>query len=145
MIGRVVSAKLKNTVTVLVERESVHPLYKKAFARSKKYQVDDLLGVKLGDIVEICEIRPISKNKYFRIVKVTGRSIAEIAEEQLKEKGEQIIEEVMPEKKEETEELSVISPQIEKETDEKQKKPRKRKDSLKAKERSSQALLIAED
>lgn len=101
MQGRVVSSKLKNTATVLVERESIHPLYKKAFARSKRYLVDDRIGVKMGDIVEIVQIRPISKNKYFGVVKVIGKSIAEIAEEQMKAKAAEIIEEVMPEEKEE--------------------------------------------
>lgn len=70
MIGRVVSTKLKNTVTVLVERQSVHPLYKKAFKRSKKYLAHDPIGVKEGDLVEVVKIVPISKRKHFRVVKV---------------------------------------------------------------------------
>lgn len=101
MIGRVISTKLKNTATVLVERTAVHPLYKKSFVRSKKYLADDEVGVKDGDIVEIIKTRPISKNKHWKIVKVLGRSLAEIAEEHMKEKAEEVIAEVMPEEKKE--------------------------------------------
>ena len=99
MIGRVVSTKLKNTATVLVERQATHPLYKKTFVRSKKYLVDDQIGVKDGDIVQIEKCKPISKRKHFKIVKVIGRNLAEIAEAHLKEKAEQAIAEVMPEEK----------------------------------------------
>lgn len=96
MKGRVISVKLKNTATVLIERQSIHPLYKKAFLRSKNYLVDDSIGVKMGDLVEIKEIRPVSKNKYFKIVKVLGTSIVEIAHEEMKAKAEEVIEEIMP-------------------------------------------------
>ena len=100
MKGRVVSTKTKNTATVLVERQAVHPLYKKAFVRSKKYLVDDQLGVKMGDIVEIINSRPVSKNKHWKVVKVLGRSMTEIAEEKMKQEAEEVIAEVMPEEKE---------------------------------------------
>lgn len=102
MIGRVISTKTKNTATILVEREATHPLYKKTFSRSKKYLVDDQLGVKEGDIVEVIKSKPISKNKHWRIVKVLGKNLAEIAEQHLKEKAEEAIAEVMPEEKEGT-------------------------------------------
>lgn len=100
MTGRVVSVKLKNTVTVLVERVATHPLYKKTYKQSKRYLVDDQIGVKLGDIVDIQNCKPVSKNKHWKIIKVLGRSFTEIAEEHLKEKAEQAISEVMPEEKE---------------------------------------------
>lgn len=116
MIGRVVSAKLKNTVTVLVERVAMHPLYKKTYIQSKRYLVDDSIGVRVGDIVDMQKCRPVSKNKHWKITKVLGKSLTEIAEEQMKEKAEEVIAEVMPEEKE----------------DEKQekKKPKKRKEKL---------------
>lgn len=96
MIGRVVSTKLKNTATVLVERIAKHPLYGKTFVQSKKYQVDDSLGVKLGDIVEIINIKPVSKNKHWKIVKVVGKSLQEITEEKLKEEAEKVVAEALP-------------------------------------------------
>lgn len=100
MTGRVVSIKSKSTANVIVTREAKSPLYGKSFVRSKKYLVDDQLGVKMGDIVEFTSCKPISKRKNWKIVKVLGKSLAEIAAEQMKEKAEQAISEVMPEEKE---------------------------------------------
>lgn len=106
MIGRIVSTKSKNTATIVVERQKLHPLYKKSFIRSKKYLVDDTLGVKLGDIVQIEKCKPISKMKHFRIVKVLGQNLKEITEAHLKEKAEEAIAEVMPEESSEHSENS---------------------------------------
>ena len=100
MKGRVVSVKTKNTAVVLVEGTKTHPLYKKSFLRSKRYLVDDQVGVKLGDLVEINKIKPVSKLKHWRIEKVVGRDIEKIVEEELKEKAAEIVAEVMPEKSE---------------------------------------------
>lgn len=124
MTGRVTSTKLKNTATVLVERTAKHPLYKKTFKRSKKYLVNDPLGVKEGDVVEIIKVRPISKNKHWQIVKVLGRSLAEIAEQQMKEKAEEVIAEVMPEEKE-SEQVTVNSGQKEKRKEKPKRKAKK--------------------
>lgn len=99
MIARVVSTKMVKTVTVVVERQAIHPLYKKAFVRTKKYLVDDQIGVKDGDIVQIEKCKPVSRHKHFKIVKVLGQNLAEITEAQLKEKAKQAIAEVMPEEK----------------------------------------------
>ena len=65
IIGRVVSEKTIKTVVVLVEREKMHPMYKKSFRRSKRYLVHNEIVAKLGDLVEIVQVRPISKNKHF--------------------------------------------------------------------------------
>lgn len=102
MIGRVVSAKSKNTATVLVERVASHPLYKKTFVQSKKYLVDDQVGVKEGDVVEIITCKPVSKRKNWKVVKVVGKSLEEITEQKLKEAAEEVIAEVMPEESEES-------------------------------------------
>lgn len=133
MRGRVVSTKMNKTVAVLVTRTAKHPLYKKTYVRSKKYLVDDQVGVKEGDIVEIKTMAPISKRKNWQILKVVGRSLKEIVAEELKAEAKEAIEEavpagrqVMPEEK--SEEPLVVSPQPEEETDAKPKKPRKRKE-----------------
>lgn len=110
MKGRVVSTKLKNTVTVLISRIIKHPLYKKTFVRTKRYLVEDLIGVKDGDIVEIIKCRPISKNKHWRITKVVGKDLAEIIEAQQKLAAEKVIAEVMPEEKAE----ELVEPEVEK-------------------------------
>lgn len=103
MIGRIVSVKGKNTATVLVERIARSPLYKKTFVRSKKFLAEDSLGVKLGDIVEIINCKPMSSKKHWNITKVTGKNLAEITKEKLQASAEAAISEVMPEEKEEEE------------------------------------------
>lgn len=130
--GRVVAAKTIHTATVLLERRKTHPLYKKSFARSKKYLVHDDLGVKAGDLVEITKCKPISKNKHFEIIKVVGRDMEAIITEKLKEEAQAAIEEVLPAGRqvmpiEKIEESSVVSPQIEEEN-RKPKKISKRKE-----------------
>lgn len=131
MIGRVVSTKTKNTATILVERTAKDPLYKKTYKQSKKYLVDDQIGVKLGDIVDITACKPISKRKSFRINKVLGKNFAEIAEEHLKEKAEQAIAEVMPEEKEEvkTEEPADTKEKTAVENSKKKVSPKKKKET----------------
>lgn len=109
MIGRVVSTKMNNTVAVLVERMAKHPLYKKTFLRSKKYLVDVREGVKEGDVVEIIKVRPVSKNKHWKVVKVVGKNLAEITESALKEAAEKTIAEVMPEEKGEVSRVDRVS------------------------------------
>ena len=62
--GKVVSDKGDKTITVLVERKYLHPIYKKTVRASKKYRAHDENNTyKVGDVVEIQESRPISKTK----------------------------------------------------------------------------------
>ena len=69
MQGVVVSDKQDKTVTVLVERRVMHPLYKKYVKKSKKYAAhDEGNAVKTGDKVSIRECRPISKRKRWEVV-----------------------------------------------------------------------------
>ncbi|MBS0356318.1 MAG: 30S ribosomal protein S17 [Proteobacteria bacterium] len=76
-IGRVVSDKMTNTVTVLVERRVKHPLYGKVIKRTAKYHAHVEAGVaKEGDLVEIEETRPISKTKTWRVTKVLEQVVA---------------------------------------------------------------------
>jgi small subunit ribosomal protein S17 len=65
----VVSDKADKTVTVLVERRVMHPVYKKFIKRSKKYHAhDETNACSVGDKVRIEECRPISKSKTWRIL-----------------------------------------------------------------------------
>lgn len=68
--GKVISTKMAQTATVLVEGEKIHPLYRVRRRRFKKYQADDQLGVKVGDQVKIAPCRPISKLKRWQIIEV---------------------------------------------------------------------------
>lgn len=68
--GVVVSDKMDKTVVVLVERIKEHPIYKKKFTVSRKYKADDQANeYKVGDKVEIVSVRPISKEKKYKVVK----------------------------------------------------------------------------
>ncbi len=67
--GKVVSDIMNKTLVVLVERRVKFPKYKKYVKRSKKYKVhDENKEYKVGDKVIIEETKPISKDKYFKVV-----------------------------------------------------------------------------
>ena len=66
--GIVTSDKMDKTVVVSVTRFVKHPKYKKYIKKSKKFKAHDEENLaKIGDIVEIQETRPISKDKHFII------------------------------------------------------------------------------
>ncbi len=66
--GRVIAVKTAKTATVAVERMTIHPLYKKRFKRTRKYQVHDEIGTKIGDKVKFSGSRPFSKTKKWKII-----------------------------------------------------------------------------
>lgn len=70
--GKVVSAKNVKTVTVEIERKKIHPIYRKRFISTKKFQVHDEIGVAENDYVIIEETKPISKNKKWTVIKKVG-------------------------------------------------------------------------
>ena len=73
--GSVESAKMDKTITVVVERQFKHPLYKKYIRRSTRLHAHDADNqCKTGDLVVIEECRPVSKLKSWRLVKVVSRS-----------------------------------------------------------------------
>lgn len=75
MEGKVVSNKADKTVTVLVERRVMHPLYKKFFKRSKKYLAhDETNNCGLGDTVVIEECRPISARKTWTVIETKEKA-----------------------------------------------------------------------
>jgi len=77
-VGVVVGKKMKKTVTVLVERQLRHPLYKKIIRRRKTFLAhDEYEKCKLGDVVRIIETRPISRRKRWRVTEIVGLSSAE--------------------------------------------------------------------
>ena len=67
--GVVVSDKNDKTVVVKVERRFTHPLLKKTVRRSKKYKAHDAENQrKVGDLVQIQETKPISKDKSWEVI-----------------------------------------------------------------------------
>lgn len=70
--GEVVSNKTDKTVTVLVERRYMHPVYKKYIKSTDKYAAhDEQNKCQIGDNVQIIECRPISKTKRWMVVDPT--------------------------------------------------------------------------
>ncbi|MBN2093810.1 MAG: 30S ribosomal protein S17 [Candidatus Zambryskibacteria bacterium] len=68
--GIVVSDKMKDTCTVSVIRFVKHKKYRKYYKVNKKYKTHDIGNTKkIGDKVEIKEVKPISKDKHFIIIK----------------------------------------------------------------------------
>ena len=74
-VGVVVSDKMDKTVVVAVHDKIKHPIYKKTMNKTKKYKVhDENNEAGVGDRVEIEETRPLSKNKYFRLVRIVEKA-----------------------------------------------------------------------
>ena len=74
-VGKVVSDKRSKTVTVLVERRTMHELYGKIVGKSSKYHAHDEKGeYKMGDVVEITESRPISKTKSWVVTRLVKKA-----------------------------------------------------------------------
>jgi len=71
LVGKVTSNKMDKTVVVQVERRVKHPVYGKIVMRSNKYKAhDEANQYNEGDIVEIAEGRPISRNKAWTVVRL---------------------------------------------------------------------------
>jgi small subunit ribosomal protein S17 len=74
-IGKVVSDRMDKTITVAVERQLKHKMYKKYITRTSKYLVhDEDESAGEGDIVEIMSTRPISKRKSWRLSRIIQRA-----------------------------------------------------------------------
>jgi small subunit ribosomal protein S17 len=75
LTGIVVSDKMDKTVTVVVERQVMHPTIGKVVKRTKKYHAhNDNNDAKVGDRVQIEECKPISKTKAWRVAKLVERA-----------------------------------------------------------------------
>lgn len=67
--GVVVSDKMDKTVVVEVTRFVEHKKYGKRIKKTKNYKAHDENNVKkVGDIVEIEETKPMSKDKHFKVI-----------------------------------------------------------------------------
>ncbi len=68
--GKVVKKSSDKTVSVLVTRQTTHPIYKKIIRVSKKYLAHDAdNSIAVGENVKIQETKPLSKNKSWEIIK----------------------------------------------------------------------------
>jgi small subunit ribosomal protein S17 len=74
-VGVVVSNAMQKTITVVVESQKAHPVYKKSFKWSKKFKAhDERQESNVGDVVRIRETRPLSKTKRWRLVEIIKRA-----------------------------------------------------------------------
>ena len=70
-IGIVVSTKMDKTVTVKVERQTKHPMYKKYIKRYTTYKAHDAENIcNIGDKVLIVETLPLSKTKRWNVKEI---------------------------------------------------------------------------
>ena len=68
--GKVVKKSGDKTVSVLVTRQTTHPIYKKIIRVSKKYLAHDADNtITVGENVKIQETKPLSRNKSWEIIK----------------------------------------------------------------------------
>ena len=75
--GKVVSDKMNKTIVVAVERRKSHPIYKKSFLVTTKFQAHDEKGeAGIGDRVEISETKPFSKKKHFELTKIIEKAVS---------------------------------------------------------------------
>ncbi len=73
--GTVVSNKMSKTVVVRVERKFVHSRFKKVVRRSKRFKAhDENNECQIGDFISICETRPLSKDKRWRLLEVINKA-----------------------------------------------------------------------
>ncbi|MDP6033154.1 MAG: 30S ribosomal protein S17 [Candidatus Marinimicrobia bacterium] len=76
LVGEVVSDKMDKTVVVQVMRKIPHPVYQKYVKRFKKHFAHvEAVKPKVGDIVEISSMRPMSKRKRWRVKEIIRESV----------------------------------------------------------------------
>lgn len=67
------SDKMEKTVVVAVTRTYQHPLYKKTVKKITKFKAhDEGNKCKAGDMVQIIESRPLSRDKRWQVIKILG-------------------------------------------------------------------------
>jgi len=93
LVGRVVSDKMDKTVTVAIERRSLHPIYKKVVSSTKKVKAhDESNSIPLGAVVQIVESKPLSKTKRWVVEKVlesTTEAEQAVLEEELSQRHDE--------------------------------------------------------
>ena len=73
-VGTVSSDKMQKTVVVRVDRQVLHPKYRRYVRRTSKFMAHDDLGATVGDRVRIVETRPLSAKKRWRVVEIVQKA-----------------------------------------------------------------------
>jgi small subunit ribosomal protein S17 len=75
IVGVVTSDAMDKTVVIALTEDKTHPIYKKGYKSTNKFQAhDEKNEAKVGDTVEIEESTPISKNKTWVMTKVISKA-----------------------------------------------------------------------
>lgn len=73
--GTVTSNRMDKTVAVEIARAYQHPLYKKIVRRSTKVLAhDEQNECRVGDLVQVVEVRPLSRRKRWRVRQVVSKA-----------------------------------------------------------------------
>lgn len=83
LTGTIVSNRMARTVVVRVERLIRHRTYGKYHRRSRRFKAhaEDAAACRIGDVVEIQETRPLSREKRWRVLRVVRPAPAPAAAE----------------------------------------------------------------
>ncbi|MDG1476626.1 MAG: 30S ribosomal protein S17 [Vicingaceae bacterium] len=74
-VGLVTSNKMDKSITIAVERKVKHAMYGKFLKTTTKFMAhDEKNDCNIGDTVKIMEIKPMSKNKCWRLVEIIERA-----------------------------------------------------------------------
>ncbi len=86
-VGLVVSTKMQKTIVVEIEMRKAHPKYKRVMKSNKKfYAHDEQNSARIGDVVRIREVRPLSKLKRWSLEEIVRRSsLAQLGEIKIEE------------------------------------------------------------
>ena len=84
LTGTVVSDKNNKTIVVAVETSKTHPVYKKKYKQTKRYQAhDEKNEAHVGDKVTIVETKPFSATKHFTLSTIVKTASVEHVEEEV--------------------------------------------------------------
>ena len=77
LYGTVVSDKMDKTVVVAVQSLKEHPIYRKKYKVTSKFKAhDEANECKVGDLVQITETKPLSRDKRWTVArKVTAKEM----------------------------------------------------------------------
>lgn len=76
--GTVVSDKMDKTIVVNVQDVKEHPIYRKKYQVSTRFKAhDEANECKIGDLVEITETRPLSKDKRWTVARKVTTTVTE--------------------------------------------------------------------
>ncbi len=79
-VGIVVSDAMDKTVVVNVRRRVKHPRYHKYVRLNKRFMAhDERNECRVGDRVLICESRPLSRRKRWRVRAILERAVGDVA------------------------------------------------------------------